>query len=169
MNTLDRIVSRLALPSVVLILLVVPAWAWWYERVYLPSTYPKDAKVFTIWWNGDQGMTLNRVTAYNYWLKGLDKLDEIKVERGDRVFLRLISSDVYHGFSLPAFGINEVLVKPGELSEVEFIADKVGTFPFYCTITCGVAHAGMRAKLTVVEQLGVPVARAERERPGPLR
>ncbi len=154
MNRLDRIVSRLALPVVLLTLVVVPASAWWYESVYLPSTYPKDAKVFTVWWSGDQGITLNRITAYNYWLKGHGRLEEIKVERGDRVILRLISSDVYHGFALPAFGINEVLIKPGELSEVEFVADKLGSFLFYCTVRCGLAHQGMKVKLTVVEPKG---------------
>jgi nitrosocyanin len=164
-NRFDRIVSRLALPAVLLILVGVPASAWWYERVHLPSQYPKDAKVFTIWWSGDQGMTLQRITAYNYWLKGLNRLEEIRVEKGDRVILRLISADVYHGFALPTFGINEVLVKPGEVTEVKFVADKVGSFLFYCTVTCGLIHQDMKGKLTVVEPQGEKITAAEdRER-----
>lgn len=168
MNTLDRIVSRLALPAVLLTLIVVPASAWWYERVHLPSQYPKDAKVFTIWYSGDHGMTLNRITAYNYWLKAVNRLEEIRVEKGDRVILRLISSDVYHGFALPPFGINEVLVKPGELAEVDFVADKVGSFLFYCTIRCGLVHQDMKANLTVVEPQGGKIARAEHPTHKPL-
>lgn len=160
MNRLDRIVSRLALPAVLLALVVVPASAWWYERVHLPSQYPKEAKVFTIWWGG-QGMTLDRITAYNYWLKGINRLDEIRVEKGNRVILRLISSDVYHGFVLPTFGINEVMVKPGEVSEVDFIADKVGSFLLYCTVVCGLSHQGMNVKFTVVEPPEERVARAQ--------
>lgn len=161
MNRLDKIVSRLALPAVLLTLVGVPASAWWYERIHLPSQYPKDAKVFTIWWSGDQGMSLNRIAAYNYWLKRVNQLEEIRVEKGDRVVLRLISSDVYHGFALPTFGINEVLVKPGEVSEVAFVADKVGSFLFYCTIRCGLVHPEMKAKLTVVEPQVEKVAQAE--------
>ena len=161
MNRFDRIVSRLALPAVLLTLVVVPASAWWYERVHLPSQYPKDAKVFTIWWSGDQGMSLNRITAYNYWLKGVNRLEEIRVEKGNRVIFRLISTDVYHGFALPTFGINEVLVKPGEVSEVEFVADKVGDFLFYCTVKCGLVHQEMKVKLTVVEPPEERVARAQ--------
>ncbi len=168
MNRLDRIMSRLALPLVLLTLVVVPASAWWYERVHLPSKYPKDAKVFTIWYSGDQGMTLNRITAYNYWLKRMTRLEEIRVEKGDRVILRLISSDVYHGFALPDFGINEVLVRPGELSQVDFVADKVGSFLFYCTIRCGLIHQDMKGKLTVAEPQGGKVALTERPAHEPL-
>lgn len=161
MNRLDRIVSRLALPALLLTIVVIPVGAWWYEGVYLPSRYPKDAKVFTLWWNGDQGITLDRITAYNYWRKRINRLEELRVEKGDRVILRMISTDVYHGFALPAFGINEVLIKPGEVSEVEFVADKAGSFLFYCTIQCGTAHQELKAKLTVVEPPGGKTARAE--------
>ena len=158
---LDRIVNKLALPAIVASLVLVPAGAWYYEAVYIPSQYPKGAQVFTIWWSGTQGLTLNRITAYNYWLKGVDRLEEIKVEQGDRVVLRMISSDVYHGFTLPAFGIDEVVIKPGEVSEVAFVADKVGSFLFYCTITCGVTHQDLKANLTVVEPQKGKMARAE--------
>lgn len=161
MNRLDRIVSRLALPAILFTIVVIPVGAWWYEGVYLPSRYPKDAKVFTLWWSGDQGITLDRITAYNYWRKQINRLEELRVEKGDRVILRMISTDVYHGFALPAFGINEVLIKPGEVSEVEFVADKVGSFLFYCTLQCGTAHQNLKAKLTVVEPHGSKTARAE--------
>jgi heme/copper-type cytochrome/quinol oxidase subunit 2 len=161
MNRLDRIVSRLALPAILFILVLVPVGAWWYEGAYLPSRYPKDAKVFTLWWSGDQGLTLNRITAYNYWLKRINRLNEIRVERGDRVIFRMISADVYHGFTLPAFGIDEVLIKPGEVAEVEFVADKVGSFLFYCTVYCGIAHQDMKANLTVVEPPKGKMARAD--------
>jgi heme/copper-type cytochrome/quinol oxidase subunit 2 len=160
MNRLDRIVSRLALPAVLFTLVFIPAWAWWYEDIHMLSKYPKEAKVFTIWW-GDQGMTLDRITAYNYWLKGISRLDEIRVEKGNRVILRLISTDVYHGFVLPTFGINEVMVKPGDLSEVDFIADKVGSFLLYCTVVCGLPHQGMNVKFTVDEPKGQKTAGAE--------
>ncbi|MFQ5804113.1 MAG: iron transporter [Candidatus Methylomirabilales bacterium] len=151
MEWLDRIVNKLALPAIVAALILVPAGAWYYETVHIPSQYPADAKVFTIWFSGTQGLTLDKITAYNYWLKQIDRLEDITVEKGDRVILRLISSDAYHGFTLPEFGIKEVVVKPGEVSEVEFVADKTGSFLFFCTIQCGPIHPNMRANLTVVE------------------
>ncbi len=159
MNGFDRAVSRFALPVILATLLFIPLGTWFYEGIYLLSRYSEGTKVFTIWWDGNRGITLDRITAYNYWLKRINRLEEIRVNKGDRVVLRLISSDVYHGFTLPAFGIDEVVIKPGEVEEVEFVAEKAGEFLFFCTIACGPAHPDIRARLIVVEPEGERVAR----------
>jgi plastocyanin len=72
----------------------------------------------------------------------------IRVKLGETVRLRLTSVDVAHGFSLPAFGINEVL-PPGQTVTVDFQATKKGTFPFACSVFCGSGHAGMTGSLIV--------------------
>jgi heme/copper-type cytochrome/quinol oxidase subunit 2 len=53
------------------------------------------------------------------------------------------------------------MVKPGKLSEVDFIADKVGSFLLYCTVVCGLPHQGMNVKNTVDEPKGQKTAGAE--------
>lgn len=73
---------------------------------------------------------------------------EIKLKKGDKVRLIIKSIEVEHGFSLLAFGIDEKLM-PGKETTVEFIADKKGTFPFFCSVYCGSGHGGMRGKLIV--------------------
>lgn len=72
----------------------------------------------------------------------------ITVNQGDAVELHITSIDVTHGFALPDFEINERL-EPGEDVHVEFVADKQGTFTFFCSVPCGSGHGGMSGQLIV--------------------
>ncbi len=74
----------------------------------------------------------------------------IKVKKGQRVRIILTSQDVTHGLAIPAYGIN-VPVSKGEERVIEFVADKTGTFEFYCSIYCGAGHGAMRGTLIVEE------------------
>lgn len=74
--------------------------------------------------------------------------NEIKVKMGEKVRLKIKSVDVEHGFSLSAFGIDKT-ISPGKETVIEFVADKKGEFPFFCSIFCGEGHSGMRGKLVV--------------------
>lgn len=67
---------------------------------------------------------------------------------GDTVKLHITSEDVAHGFALPDFGISKTL-NPGETVDIEFVADKKGTFNFFCNVQCGLGHGGMRGQLVV--------------------
>ncbi len=72
----------------------------------------------------------------------------ITVNKGDTVKLKITSIQGTHGFMLSEFGINERLVQ-GNTVDVEFVADKVGTFTFACSVPCGRGHGGMRGQLVV--------------------
>lgn len=74
--------------------------------------------------------------------------DTIEVNLGDLVDLHVISIDVTHGFYLGEFGVNEIL-KPNKEVDIEFIADKRGTFSFSCSVPCGSGHGRMRGQLIV--------------------
>lgn len=74
--------------------------------------------------------------------------NEIIVNEGDKVRLSVTSIDVAHGLSIPDYGIDEYL-SPGQTVNIEFIADRKGTFPFACSVSCGVGHSGMGGKLIV--------------------
>lgn len=74
--------------------------------------------------------------------------NKIEVNKGDNVRLNIKSIDVAHGFGLPEFNINERL-EPGREVSVEFVADKEGTYTFFCTVYCGTGHAGMKGTLIV--------------------
>ena len=59
------------------------------------------------------------------------------VHKGDKVKIKLInnvkSDPNQHGFTIPAFNVTAVVTR-GEPKEVEFVADKVGVFPFSCQL-----------------------------------
>ncbi|MBI86156.1 MAG: hypothetical protein CMJ81_23415 [Planctomycetaceae bacterium] len=153
----DKIIIKLAFPAVVATFIGVPLVAWMYDGWYSEARYPVGTKVFTLYWSGEKGVTQERINGWNYWQPKFDTLKpgDLKVHEGDQVVFRLISSDVHHGFSMPAFGIGTVdtiFIKPGDVKSVWFIADKVGTFKFFCTIMCGdkEVHDKMAADLTVL-------------------
>jgi len=74
--------------------------------------------------------------------------NSITVNKGDTVRLKIISTDVAHGIAIPDYRINEYLT-PGQTVNIEFVADRKGTFIFACSVSCGVGHTGMKGKLVV--------------------
>jgi cytochrome c oxidase subunit 2 len=75
--------------------------------------------------------------------------DRIVVNQGERVRLRVRSEDVVHGFAIGRMGVDAGLVEPGKAVTVEFVADRVGEFTFYCTVWCDPNHPRMRGILEV--------------------
>lgn len=76
--------------------------------------------------------------------------DVIEVKKGDHVKLTVTALDRDHGISLPAFGIKQRL-KKGVPTVIEFDANKVGTFPFHCSVFCGMGHGRMKGTVVVKE------------------
>ena len=72
----------------------------------------------------------------------------ITVNKGDKVKITITSMDTTHGFRLPEFEISEE-ISPNNPVTIEFVADKIGDFDFWCTVYCGSGHGGMRGKLIV--------------------
>ncbi len=85
-----------------------------------------------------------RIIAKNWFFEP----SAITVNKGDRVKLIITSVDVIHGFALPDFGIN-INLEPDKTQTVEFVASKVGTFTFYCSVYCGSGHRDMKGQLIV--------------------
>ena len=76
--------------------------------------------------------------------------DAIHVRKGERVRLIITATDHDHGIKLEAFKVEQKL-KKGVPTTVEFTADKTGTFPFKCSVFCGLGHGGMKGTLIVEE------------------
>ncbi|MDP3970186.1 MAG: cupredoxin domain-containing protein [bacterium] len=81
-------------------------------------------------------------TQYNY------EPSTITVNEGDTVIINFTSTDVEHGISISEFGVSEV-VSPGEITKIEFIADKSGTYTMSCNVYCGSGHSSMEGTLIV--------------------
>lgn len=69
--------------------------------------------------------------------------------QGERVRFDLTSSDVVHGFWIPAFMI-QLQNLPGVTNHLEFTANKLGDFPGRCNILCGRDHSLMQFTVRVV-------------------
>lgn len=74
--------------------------------------------------------------------------DTVTVKKGDHVRLLITAVDRAHGFKLDAFHVDKKLPK-GEEVTVEFTADRTGTFPFECSVFCGMGHRKMKGELIV--------------------
>ena len=75
---------------------------------------------------------------------------EIRVKKGTRVIIDFVSEDANHGFELKAYKI-KINLPQDKRGQVEFIADKVGTFRWRCSRPCGNGCAKMTGKLIVME------------------
>lgn len=72
----------------------------------------------------------------------------IEVNLGDKIELHLKSIEGTHGFAIAEFGISETLTPGGDI-HITIIANKKGSFNFYCNVPCGRGHGGMGGVLIV--------------------
>lgn len=97
----------------------------------------------------------------------------IKVNRGDRVRLKLAARDVTHGFFLEAYDIEAQALPemptfsarhPSKdeafqpVEEVAFVANREGKFRFRCSTICGHLHPFMQGELIVQPNRLFPVS-----------
>jgi nitrous-oxide reductase len=78
--------------------------------------------------------------------------NKLEVNLGDKVTIHATNieqtTDELHGFGLNEYNIN-VVIDPGETKTIEFVANKPGVFPFYCTNFCSALHQEMQGYLLV--------------------
>ena len=74
----------------------------------------------------------------------------IEVNKGDTVRITAYASDGSHGLAISEFGVN-LRLPDSRPREVEFVADKAGTFTFRCSVVCGSGHGRMTGTLIVNE------------------
>jgi len=74
----------------------------------------------------------------------------IKVKKGDKVKIIFDNAGGMHNFVLDEFGVKIDPIKSGETQSVEFIADKAGTFEYYCSVGSH-RQMGQKGQLIVTE------------------
>jgi plastocyanin len=59
----------------------------------------------------------------------------LRVQQGDTVRIEFTSTDGFHDWVLDGFDAATERVRPDdEMTVVEFVADEVGTFSYYCSV-----------------------------------
>jgi len=126
----------LARCTLLIILIGFPMSVFAYQHVYLPATQG-EPKVIDL---------VARAPEAGGWSPEI-----ITVNKGDTIRLRISGHDVVHGFAIGRLGIDVGPIIPGEVTTVEFVADKVGRFTYYCNVWCDPYHYRMRGTLEVVD------------------
>ena len=115
----------------------------------VPAPGNEDVKEMVVNDGSGEDSTNAGVVEFNMIAKQWEFDPEtITVNQGNKVILHIKSVDVTHGFALPDFNVNANLA-PGKTVDVEFTADKKGTFTFQCSVFCGSGHREMKGKLVV--------------------
>lgn len=84
------------------------------------------------------------LTARNYAFSP----DRIEVTKDDRVRLTIEGADQIHSFAIDEYRIARRLT-PGTSTVIEFRADRVGSFTYYCNIAADPGCKTMRGTLVV--------------------
>ena len=137
-----------------IIIVGLPYGIWTYDHHVWQKKIDPGTKEFTLTGHTKRGWMLGEVQAIDVLSLGQShtpfEKPAIEVQKGDRVVLKIKSSDVIHGFSLKDAGIIITDgIHPGKVVLVSFIADKVGTFTFSCNAICGKNHENMQGTLVV--------------------
>lgn len=148
--------EKLAVFSMLAVLILVPALIVWYQFIYRPSQYPEEVRVIDVTGFAGRGTwTLETVSGLNYWWKAFAPAT-IYLEVGDEVVLRFHSADVLHQFYVPALHIGPVTVEPGHVEEIAFKAEEAGLFHYYCTSLCGGCHFYMQGWIVITKPGEIP-------------
>jgi cytochrome c oxidase subunit 2 len=83
--------------------------------------------------------------------EGASEINELHVPVGQPIKLKLISQDVIHDFSVPAFRLKQDVL-PGRYTTAWFEATKPGVYHLFCDQYCGVQHSGMVGHIVVMTQ-----------------
>jgi nitrous-oxide reductase len=115
----------------------------------------------------------NKVDVYMTCIRSKFAPEQFEVHEGDEVHLRLTNVETVrnmtHGIAVSKHGIN-LAADPGQTTETTFVAQKPGTYWYYCTWFCSALHLEMRGRMLVKPQgaelneyLG-PLAKGEKVR-----
>ena len=109
-----------------------------YFRVYTPP-----ANAMNIYVVGKQWMWKMEHPG------GQHEINALHIPEGRPIQLTLISQDVFHSFSIPAFRVKREAI-PGRYTTVWFEATQPGTYHLFCTQYCGTEHSHMTGDVVVM-------------------
>jgi cytochrome c oxidase subunit 2 len=109
-----------------------------YFRIYNPP--PNSMNIYVV---GKQWMWKAEHPS------GQHEINSLHVPTGRPVQLTIISQDVFHSFSVPAFRVKREAI-PGRYTTVWFNATKPGTYHLFCTQYCGTLHSQMVGEVVVM-------------------
>ena len=120
-------------------------WTVYPEVGWDPHTQAKDPEAPM---PGKEGVVRhgNQVDVYMTAIRSHYNPEHVEVKKGDKVVWHISNlertQDATHGFALPAYNVN-LSLEPGESGKFEFVADRSGTYTYYCSEFCSALHLEM--------------------------
>lgn len=132
------------------------------DKIHAKLIYDKDTTRPESTWSVNDAHIVrqgNEVHVYGVALRSKyifdaksDRKDSITVKQGDHVFLHMtnidLDEDITHGLGIMDYNLN-MEMQPGQTNTMDFIADKSGVYPIYCTNFCSALHQEMNGYLLV--------------------
>lgn len=91
----------------------------------------------------ESGVKIFEITGGAYFFKP----NEIRVKKGEKVRIVFTNSDGIHDLVIDELNVKTKLVQSGETVEIEFVADEVGEFVYYCSVA---NHRSLGVKGTLI-------------------
>lgn len=95
----------------------------------------------------DAGVKVVDVEAGSFYYKP----SVIEVAKGQKIKIIMKSVSLMHDFVIDELGVKLPIVKNGDMGTVEFVADKVGTFEYYCSVGLGKHRANGQVGMITVK------------------
>lgn len=131
--------------AVIVMLVGLPLLLRHWQVSMLPHHYPTNTKIISLTAVAKGGIwTQDEVVGANYWWRTPSRAEEIPINQGDHIVLRLRSADVLHSFAIPILHRGPVEVPAGHTVELEFDAERAGSLTFLCWQVCSPEHGNLR-------------------------
>lgn len=101
--------------------------------------------------SAQSGITSTEASVKEFAVSGNNfsfSLKEIKVKKGDTVRIVFTNQDGFHDWVIDEFNAKTNKIGAGKTETITFVADKVGTFEYYCSVGSHRAN-GMKGSLIV--------------------
>ncbi len=136
--------------AVVLMLVGLPLLLGAWRSARLAHRSQPEIKIITLTAVAKGGIWTNEeIVGYNYWWRTPSRVQEIPLNQGDHVVVRLRSVDVLHSFGIPLLRLGPVDVPAGHTVDVEFTAERPGVLTFLCWQVCSPDHPSLRGRFVV--------------------
>ncbi len=107
-----------------------PTKAMEMETTMAPSTAPSEAATAGSAMTPSGKVVEITVKGQNYSFAP----NVINAKKGDTIKVTFQNTGGFHDFVIDEFNAKTKTIKDGETDTVEFVADKAGTFEFYCSV-----------------------------------
>lgn len=125
------------------------------DKIKPIKIYAKDENRPNAVWKAENARVERKgkeVTVYMMAVRSRYYPDKIEVNEGDHVTIHLtnadLDQDITHGFAINLYNI-DFEAQPGQTKTIEFVADKTGVYPYFCSNFCSALHQEMQGYLLV--------------------